>query len=151
MALIHEVLCGSPSLTRIDMADYTRQLAAYRLRAHGPGKRIKLTTDLAEVYLDLETAVPYGIIVNELLTNAFRHGFPGQRAGEIRVSLHEQADQSVQLIVQDDGVGLPDGFDWRAAPSLGFRLVRMLAEQLRADIEVSARNPTAIRLSFVPR
>jgi len=148
MALIHEVLCGSPSLTRIDMADYTRQLAAYRSRAHGAGKRIKLTTDLDEVYLDLETAVPYGIIVNELLTNAFRHGFPGQRAGEVRVSLHEQADKSIQLIVQDDGVGLPDSFNWHAAPSLGFRLVRMLAEQLKADMQVQARNPTAIQFRF---
>ncbi len=151
MALIHEVLCESPSLTRIDMADYTRQLGTYRLRAQGVDKRINLTTDLAEVYLDLENAVPYGIIVNELLTNAFRHGFPDQRSGEIRMSLHQQADQSIQLIVQDDGVGLPDGFDWRATPSLGFRLVRMLAEQLRADIEVQARNPTLIQLSFGPR
>ena len=151
MALIHELLCGSPSLTRINMADYTRQLAGYRLRAHGAAKRIGLTTELDEVYLDLETAVPYGIIVNELLTNAFRHGFPSQRAGEVRVSLHEQAGQSVQLIVQDDGVGLPVGFDWQAATSLGFRLVRMLAEQLKANIQVQTRNPTAIQLSFGPR
>ncbi|HTS51187.1 MAG TPA: histidine kinase dimerization/phosphoacceptor domain -containing protein [Bryobacteraceae bacterium] len=151
MALIHEVLCESPSFARIDIANYTRQLAAYRLRAHGAGKRISLSTNLDEVYLDLETAVPYGIIVNELLTNAFRHGFPGQRAGEIRVSLREQADQNIQLIVQDDGVGLPDGFDWQAAPSLGFRLVRMLAEQLKANMQVQVRNPTAIQLSFESR
>lgn len=151
MALIHEVLCGSPSFTRIDIADYTRELAAYRLRAHGAGKRIRLATDLDEVYLDLETAVPYGIILNELLANALRHGFPGQRAGQVRISLRAQPDQSIQLIVQDDGVGLPDGFDWHAAASLGFRLVRMLAEQLRAKIEIQARNPTAIQLIFESR
>ncbi len=151
MALIHEVLCGSPSFTRIDIADYTRQLATYRLRAHRAGKRISLTTDLDEVYLDLDGAVPYGIIVNELLTNALRHGFPGERAGELRVSLRAQPDESVQLIVQDDGVGLPDGFDWQAVTSLGFRLVRMLAEQLKAKIEVQPRNPTTIQLSFGAR
>ena len=151
MALIHEVLCGSPSFTRIDIADYTRELAAYRLRAHGAGKRIRLTTDLDEVYLELDGAVPYGIIVNELLTNALRHGFPGERAGELRISLRAQPHESVQLIVQDDGVGLPDGFDWQAVTSLGFRLVRMLAEQLKAKIEVQARNPTAIQLSFGAR
>jgi PAS domain S-box-containing protein len=151
MALIHEVLCGSPSFTRIDTADYTRQLGAYRLRAHGAGKRIRLTTDLDEVYLDLETAVPYGIILNELLANSLRHGFPGERAGELKISLRAQPDHGIQLIVQDDGVGLPDGFDWHAATSLGFRLVRMLAEQLKAKIRVQARNPTAIQLSFAAR
>lgn len=151
MALIHEALCGSPSFTRIDIADYTRQMATYRLRAHGVGKRISLATDLDEVYLDLETAVPYGIILNELLANALRHGFPGERAGELRISLRAQPDQSIQLIVQDDGVGFPDGFNWQAATSLGFRLARMLAEQLKAKIEVQPRHPTAIQLSFGAR
>lgn len=148
MALIHEVLCGSPNFARIDIADYTRQLAEYRLRAHGSGNRIRLTTELAKVYLDLEAAVPYGIVVNELLTNALRHGFPGHRVGEVRISLRQDSDQSIRLTVQDDGVGLPDGFDWHTAPSLGFRLIRMLAEQLRAEIEVHPKNPTAVHLSI---
>ena len=151
MALLHEVLCGSPSFARIDIADYTRQLAAQRLRAHGAGKRIGLTTDLDEIYLDLETPVPYGIIVNELLTNALRHAFPGERSGEIKISLRQEPEQSIRLRVQDDGVGLPDNFDWQAATSLGFRLVRMLAEQLKGKIEIQARNPTVIQLVFAPR
>ena len=151
MALIHEVLCESPNFARIDIAGYTRQLTAYRLRAQGAGKRIRLTTDLNQVYLDLETAVPYGIILNELLTNCWRHAFAGNRAGEIRITLRQPADQSVQLIVQDDGVGLGEGFDWQAATSLGFRLIRMLAEQLKAEIRVQPRNPTAVELNFGPR
>ena len=148
MALIHEVLCGSPSFSRIDIADYTSQLAAYRLRAHGAGKRIRLTTNLEEAYLDLEKAVPYGIIVNEILTNALRHGFPVGREGEVRITLRQQPNGSTQLTVQDDGVGFPAGFDWLNASSLGFRLIRMLAEQLKARIEVHPQNPTAIQLTF---
>ena len=151
MALIHEVLCGSPNFARIDMADYTRQLAEYRLRAHGSGHRIRLTTELANVYLDLEAAVPYGIVVNELLTNALRHGFPGHRAGEVRISLRQDPDQSIRLTVQDDGVGLPEHFDWHAAPSLGFRLIRMLAEQLKADVQVHPKNPTAVYINIARR
>ncbi len=151
MALIHELMCRSPNFARIDAADYVRQLAENRLRAHTIGKRIRLATELDEVYLDLENAVPYGIILNELLTNALRHGFPGERAGEVRISLRAQPDQTIQMVVQDDGVGLPEGFDWHATPSLGFRLVRTLAEQLRARIEVHPRKPTAIRLVFGSR
>ena len=148
MALIHEVLCGSPNFSRIDIADYTSQLAAYRLRAHGAGTRIRLTTNPEEVYLDLEKAVPYGIIVNEALTNALRHGFPDGREGEVRITLRQQPGGSAQLTVQDDGIGFPEGFDWLKAPSLGFRLIRMLAEQLKARIEVHPRHPTAIQLTF---
>jgi PAS domain S-box-containing protein len=151
MALIHEVLCASPNFARIDMDIYTRQLAEYRLRAQSAGNRIRLTTELDQVYLDLEAAVPYGIVVNELLTNALRHGFPGHRAGEVRISLRQGPDLSVRLTVQDDGVGLAEDFDWHAAPSLGFRLIRMLAEQLKAQIEVHPKNPTAVYLNIGSR
>jgi len=150
MALIHEVLCNSPNFSRIDIAAYTRQLVEYRLRAQAAGRRIRLAVDLGEVFLDLERAVPYGIITNELFTNALRHGFPENREGEIHVTL-QCARETVHLTVQDDGTGFPQNFDWTAAPSLGFRLVRMLAEQLRAQIAVHRGNPTIVGLTFSQR
>ncbi len=151
MALIHEVLCGSPSFTRIDIADYTRQLATYRLRAHGAGKRIRLTTDLDEVYLDLDGAVPYGIIVNELLTNALRHGFPGERAGELSISLRAQPGPGHPT----DRSGRRSGFAGRFGLA-GRGLVRVspgsnARRTVESKIEVQARNPTAIQLSFGAR
>ncbi|HEX6893869.1 MAG TPA: histidine kinase dimerization/phosphoacceptor domain -containing protein [Bryobacteraceae bacterium] len=151
MALIHEVLCGSPNFSRIDIADYTRQLADYRLRAHAAGQRIRLATNLEPAFVDLERAVPYGIIANELLTNALRHGFPIQREGEVRVTLQVQANENLRLRIEDDGVGFPRDFDWATASSLGFRLVKMLAEQVKASVEIRPRNPTAIDLTFSPR
>ena len=152
MALIHEMLCGSPDFARIDLADYTRQLLAYRLRAQKVDpKNIRVASSLDTVYLDLDRAVPFGIIANELFTNSLRHAFPEGRSGEVRVTLRILPDESVQLSIQDDGVGLPAGFDWLTTGSLGFRLVRMLAEQLRATLTVHPRNPTEVQLNIKPQ
>jgi len=152
MALIHDLLCRSPDFSGVNAADYTVQLCDYRLRACGPdANRIRLVTDLAPISLDLDSAVPYGLILNELLANSLRHAFPNGRAGEIRITLRSLPSKKIQLALQDDGVGFPDGFNWQSAPSLGFRLVRMLAEELKGRLELSHRNPTAVRLTFASR
>lgn len=152
MALIHELLCRNPVFSGIDTAEYTRQLIDYRTREQAVDARhIQLDTELERIPLDLDSAVPYGLIFNELLTNALRHAFPDDRPGQIRIALQHLPDQRIRLEVDDDGVGLPTGFDWQAAPSLGFRLVRMLAEQLKADVEVHPNSPTRIQLSFQSR
>jgi PAS domain S-box-containing protein len=149
MALIHELVCQAPEFSGIDTADYTRRLIEYRVRAQDPDAgRIRVLTDLENIRLGLDAAVPYGLIFNELLLNAQRHAFPGGRIGEIRVTLRLEPNQNIHVAVEDDGVGLPIGFDWQHASSLGFRLVRMLAEQLKAKLEVHANNPTAIQLTF---
>jgi PAS domain S-box-containing protein len=152
MALIHELLCRNPVFSGIDTAEYTRQLIDYRAREQGVDVRhIQITTELESIPLDLDSAVPYGLIFNELLTNTLRHAFPDDRPGQIQIVLQRLPDQRIRLAVDDDGVGLPLGFDWQAAPSLGFRLVRMLAEQLKAEVEVHPNSPTRIHLSFQSR
>jgi len=149
MALIHELLCRSPEFSRIDGARYLQQLAEYQFRAHAiDPKRIRLSMHAEQAYLDLESAVPFGLIVNELLTNALRHAFPDGRDGAIAITLRARPEHRVQAMVQDDGVGLPAEFNWLNASSLGFRLVRMLADQLKAELEAHPKNPTAIQLTF---
>lgn len=149
MALIHELLCQAPEFSGIDTADYTRRLIDYQVRAQGPDAgRIQVLTDLEEIRIDLDAAVPYGLIVNELLLNALRHAFPGGRRGKIRVNLHLQPNRNVLLAIEDEGVGLPVGFDWQSASSLGFRLVRMLGEQLKAHVEVHTNGRTSVQVRF---
>ena len=148
MALLHEMLCKAGDLSRIDLAEYTRQLAAHLFRSYGfDGQQIHLRTAVDSVYLDLDAAVPLGLVINELITNALRHAFPLGRKGEIRVTLC-QSERRIMLTVQDDGVGIPDQADLATAKSLGFRLVRMLSEQLKATIEIQHRDPTAIQIAF---
>jgi PAS domain S-box-containing protein len=151
MALVHEKLYQSESLARVDFADYMQSLLSYLSRSHGkPGSCIELKCDLQPVPLSVEKAVPCGLMVNELVSNAFKHAFRGRSQGEVRAGLELDAVGRVRLRVADDGVGLPLGLDWRQARSLGLRLIQLLAGQLRASVEVRTGNGTAFEIAFEP-
>jgi PAS domain S-box-containing protein len=136
MALVHENLYRSESLARIDFAEYANGLTAYLARAHErEGSTVRLTLDLEPVSLPIESAVPCGLILNELVTNAYKHAFRDRPAGEIVVRLRADSAGQVCLAVRDDGRGMPAGLDWRHAASLGLRLVQMLTRQIRGTVE----------------
>jgi two-component sensor histidine kinase len=138
MALVHEKLYQSADFARIDFAEYTRSLLGYLWRAHGAAAaNVRLTLELEPLTLPIDTAVPCGLILNELAGNALKHAFRGRTEGEVTVTLQSGAEGSVFLYVRDNGVGLPDGFNWREASSLGLRLVQLLSKQLDASVEVS--------------
>jgi len=149
MALVHEKLYQSADLARIDFAEYARSLLQYLWRAHGnsiPGVRLAL--NLEPVWLDIDAAVPCGLVLNELASNALKHAFRGRAEGEVTVTLGRDQDGRVGLAVHDNGVGLPPGLDCRQARTLGLRLVEMLSSQLGASLEVHAGDGTAFRLTF---
>ena len=151
MALVHESLYQAENLASIDFADYAGRMTASLARAHGRGNSdIRLTLDVEPVTLPVESAVPCGLILNELVTNAYKHAFRDRTAGEIVVSIHADPAGRVCLGVRDNGVGLPPGFDWRQSPSLGLRLVQMLTRQLRGRFDLCAENGTAFQLAFAP-
>jgi two-component sensor histidine kinase len=149
MAMVHEKLYQSADLAQVEFADYAQSLLNYLWRAHGsaaPG--VRLTLDLAPVSLPVNAAVPCGLILNELVSNALKHAFGGRDGGEVAVSLRGGAQGRVRLCVRDDGRGLPAGFDWSQAQSLGLRLVQMLAGQLRAAVEASSNGGTEFTVTF---
>lgn len=149
MALLHESLYQSSNLSKIDFPVYIRQLAAHLFHSYGVGpERIHLRTELDKLYLNLDAAVPCGLIINELISNSLKYAFPDGRIGEIRVELHEYSDHMAKLIVADDGVGLSSDIDWETARTLGLRLVRTLAEQLGARIELKTNAGTEVQLTF---
>jgi two-component sensor histidine kinase len=96
----------------------------------------------------VDRAIPCGLILNELITNALKHAFPNGRSGAVRVELARVGDAELQLAVGDDGVGLPRGLDIRDSPSLGLHLVQMLATQLDARLEVEATRGACFRVTF---
>ena len=104
--------------------------------------------DLEPVPLSVNAAVPCGLILNELASNALKHAFPGRNGGEVGVSLRGGPEGRVCLRVRDNGTGLPAGLDWRRADSLGLRLVQILAKQLDAAVEVSSGEGTEFSVSF---
>ena len=149
MALLHESLYQSDNLARVDFPEYIRQLAAHLFHSYGiPAERIHLRTDLDKLYLNLDAAVPCGLIINELVSNSLKYAFPDGRQGEVRIELREQRDQMATLVVSDNGVGLRSDIDWETARTLGLRLVRTLADQLGARIELKSTEGTRIELTF---
>jgi PAS domain S-box-containing protein len=149
MALVHEKLYQSESLARVDFADYMHSLLCYLARSHGePGSAIELKSDLQPVALSVEKAVPCGLMVNELVSNAYKHAFRGRAGGEVRAALGMGPNGRVWLRVSDNGVGLPPGLDWRQSSSLGLRLIQLLAGQLHASVEVRAGNGTEFEIAF---
>lgn len=149
MALLHESLYQSQSLSQIDFPAYIRQLAAHLFQSYGvSAERIHLRTDLDKLYLGLEAAVPCGLIINELLSNSLKYAFPDGREGEVRISLRQSGEGTAQLVVADNGVGLKADVDWANTKSLGLRLVRSLAEQLGATVELHSNTGTEVQLAF---
>ena len=138
MALIHEKLYQSPDLAHIDLGDYLESLAASLVRsATDASGRVRLRVEAVAVPLDIDRAVPCGLIVNELVTNAFKYAFPGARAGTIMVELRARGDD-LTLIVRDDGVGMNADLDWENSDSIGLGLVAALTQQLEGEVEMSA-------------
>jgi PAS domain S-box-containing protein len=119
----------------IDFADYLRGLLAVLSASHGTAARLDI--DAESLWLDIDQAVPAGLIVNELVTNSWKHAFPGGREGCIRVRFAAEGERRLRLEVADDGIGLAPGADPEQSRSLGLRLVRLLAGQLEAELRFS--------------
>jgi two-component sensor histidine kinase len=149
MALIHEKLYRSQNLARIDFGQYIQDLSGYLLRVHNVNARgITPNIQADEVYLDIERAVPCGLIFNELVSNALKHAFPDGRTGEIQIKLVANDESQLTLIVADNGVGLPPKIDFRRPNSLGLQLVDTLVDQLDGTIELDRKNGTQFKIKF---
>lgn len=137
MSLVHETLYRSENLAAIDFGAYAQDLSERLFRTYGAtGGKIRLITQLDPVSLGIDQAIPCGLILNELITNAFAHGFPGERQGEIRVQVGRGAPAEMKLSVCDDGVGFPAGLDIEHANTLGLRLIRALTRQIDGRFEI---------------
>ncbi len=149
IALIHEQLYRSKSLADVPLADYIGSLARDILNAASvPANQVALDLAIAPFALPIDKAIPCGLILNELITNALKHGFPGGRQGSIRIQAEPLANGHVQLVIADTGVGLPVGFAIKRCHSMGLQLVNTLAEQLDAQLEVDTRGGAFFQLTF---
>jgi len=139
MALTHQLLYERKDFSRLDVGDYLERLVqSIRATYHAGSGRIALNLIAPEegIHLDLERAIPCGLLVNELVTNAFKHAFPGERSGTITIELAKTGDD-ICLGVADDGVGLPPDSDWADGPTLGLQLVPLFVEQLHGHLTVA--------------
>lgn len=144
IALIHEKLYQSKDFARVPFSDYARSLVANVFHATGVSpESVSLQVAIDELALPVDKAIPCGLILNELITNALKHAFRDGRVGTIRVELDKLDGGRLRLVVRDDGIGLPPGLDVRTSGSLGLQLVRMLTEQIGGDLEVRTDGGTS--------
>lgn len=150
MALVHERLYGSENLARIDFAEYALALAKDIFSSQGSlSVPVRFESELEPVIMGVDLAVPCGLILNELISNALKHGFPNSAGGEIRLTLRRAPDGTCTLCVKDSGVGIPPDLELDSNKSLGLRLVRSLTQQIRGTFELAKTNPgTSAHLQF---
>jgi PAS domain S-box-containing protein len=147
MALIHERLYQSSDLSRIEFSHYLRNLATHLFHSYQVNTdRIRLRLDTEEVFLNINTAIPCGLIVNELVSNALKHAFPEGRTGEVAVELHRVRGDGYVVQVKDDGVGFPEGLDYRRTETLGMQIVNTLVDQVDGSIELARGKGTGFSI-----
>jgi two-component sensor histidine kinase/putative methionine-R-sulfoxide reductase with GAF domain len=149
MALIHEKLYRSKNLAEIDLGEYVRELAMFLFSSYkAAGRGITLKVQAANVYLGIDSAVPCGLIINELISNSLKHAFPAGRSGEIYLELSCQTDNQTMLTIRDTGVGFPPELDFRETNSLGLQLVNTLVDQLDGKIDLQRNHGSQFKITF---
>ena len=148
MALIHEKLYQSKELKKLDVQDYMESLAQdiYHVYIKDPN-RIQLKIDVEPHMLDINTIIPLGLILNELVSNSLKYAFPDGRKGQLTVKFKLE-DNKYKLIVSDDGIGIPEELDYENSDSLGLRLVYSLSDQIGAEVKLDTTNGTRFEITF---
>jgi PAS domain S-box-containing protein len=151
MAYVHERLYQSEDLVSIDVTDFVASLTSHLLGVYEEqASAISLVQQIDSISLDLDTAIPCGLIINELVSNALKYAFPPEsiEGGEIRIRLSSLPEGELELMVSDNGVGLSEDIEPLATKSLGLRLVTMLTQQLQGTVELDRSRGTTFRIKF---
>ena len=148
MALIHDRLCHSPNLSNINFAEYIKDTANTLLQSYKTPDKIILSIDVEDIVISIESAVPCGLILNELISNSLKHAFPEGKEGEIQLSFYRSAAGLITLMVSDNGVGFPNDFDFKDSKSLGMKLINLLVHQINGTLELDRTGGTSFKISF---
>lgn len=148
MALIHEKLYQSENLSQISFDIYIKELAQFISKSQTPeGKQIEIEVDADPVYVVITQAIPCGLLLNELITNAMKHAFNGNDCGKINIKFSKD-NGTLKLIIEDDGVGLPDKFEQMKTKSLGMTLIRTLSKQLDSEMITQSSKGKGTKFEF---
>jgi two-component sensor histidine kinase len=149
MSLIHQTLYVSKDFARVDFASFLDSLLPSLVSSYGvSGDRVALSISVDQVQLPINAAIPCGLMVNELISNALKHAFPNDMRGEIKIELALDGAGQVILVVTDNGVGINEALDLSQTTTLGLQLVYLLGEQLGGTLDIHRANPTRFHLRF---
>lgn len=149
MSFVHESLYQSKTLSEVNFSEYIKNIAGNLFHSYGrPEGGISLQFELEEVFLNLDTSIPCGLIINEVVSNSLKYAFEGMAKGIIKIEFSKLANGSLKLIVGDDGIGLPSNFDIENAETLGLQLVTTLVTQVSGVLEIKTNNGTQFCIVF---
>ena len=149
MAIIHEKLYQSTSLEKINFVDYVESLTYYLFQSYSTGSdSIKININVEPISLNLDTAIPCGLIINELVSNALKHAFSQLNEGSIELNFKFDTSQKCILIVRDNGIGFPNDFDIQKNSNLGLQIVKILTQQLEGDLEFNQSQGSEFKIKF---
>jgi len=150
MALIHEKLYLSENLSKIDLKEYIDELVSGLFQSYGISEdKVALNINAENVLSGIDSAIPCGLIINELVSNSLKHAFPEDESGEINIFIRSTDEDMVELIISDNGVGIPKDLDFRKTESLGLRIVNVLVEnQLHGEITLNRDKGTEFKIKF---
>lgn len=149
MALVHENLYKSENLSKINLESYVQDLSKNLLRSyHSKTSAIKISVAVSNISLDIDTAVPCGLIINELVSNALKYAFPQQQQGEVKISIFKADNQDVILNIADDGIGLPPEINIEQINTMGLRMVTALIRQISGTLSVNREAGSSFTISF---
>jgi len=149
MSLIHSQLYQSDRFDEINMGRYIRDLIAQLAQMHQSDRDIRLNIKVEDIYLSVTQAIPCALVVNEIISNAYKHAFDGLNSGKISISLEEIKGPRLHLNITDNGMGIPDHVDIDKTETLGIKLVRdLVLTQLKGDLQINRTNGTEIDIAF---
>ncbi len=148
MALIHEKLYQYDNLARINMNEYMQQLSNFLSETYRSEKEIEVIIDSENINLDIDTAVPLGLITNELLSNALKYAFEDVEKGQIKIQLFKDISGTYTLTISDSGKGLAADMDIEKSKSLGLKLVRTLTRQINGNLTISSNPGATFSIAF---
>jgi two-component sensor histidine kinase len=149
MSAVHEVLHQADNFSKVDLTKYLPKLADTVFRTYKTGSgSVQVETEIEPIEVPLDQSYPLGLVINELLSNSMKYAYPDGRSGTITITVN-LADNKVFLVISDDGVGMPNDFNWDQADSLGLKLVKSLVEvQLRGELKFDSSDGTKWKISF---
>lgn len=149
MALVHEKFYQSDELGEIDFKEYTEKLCHFLKQSYADHDApISIVVDAEGIGFDMDTAMPCGLLITEIVSNSLKYAFPGHREGEIKIAFSKPAEKKVQMIISDNGIGLPHDFEIEKSESLGMQLIIALTSQLDGEVKYSGGNGTIFTVTF---
>jgi len=149
IALIHEKLYQTNSFTRVDFDSYTMNLVYYLFRMFDvKSNKVSIRMNVENVFLPMDTAIPCGLIINELITNSLKHAFTDDKHGEILIQAVYHSDNKFTLTIKDNGRGIPEDVDFNKSKTVGFNLINSLVRQLGGNLKINRNEGTEFNITF---